>query len=412
MNLKRHPALEALSYPNFARFAVGRLCATLAGQMLGVGVGYQLWQLTRDPLALGWVGFAQFVPFVLLVLPAGQLADRIDRRLMLAGAFALELAAAILLLVFTIAELRSLWIVYLAMVLLGTGRAFWQPASQSIAPNLVPPSVFPGAISVNATFWQIGSIAGPTIAGLLAVQGVDWVYGTATALMVLAVGLIVLLPPVRAATEGRAAWQFADVLEGLRFVWRRKPLLGAISMDLFAVLFGGVTALLPIFASDVLHVGPEGLGALRTAPAVGAAIVAAWLGVRPIASRAGTWMFGGVALYGVATLVFGLSTSFVLSLIALALLGAGDMVSVFVRSMLVQLETPDHIRGRVSAVSAMFIGASNELGEFESGLTARWWGAVPAVIVGGCATLVVVAAYMRLFPSLRRLDRFPPPANE
>jgi predicted MFS family arabinose efflux permease len=208
------------------------------------------------------------------------------------------------------------------------------------------------------------------------------------------------------------AWRLRDVLEGLRFVWHKRSLFGAISLDLFAVLLGGATALLPIFASDVLHVGPAGFGALRTAPGIGAAVMAVWLGTRPIDRHAGNWMFGGVVIFGLATLVFALSTSFAVSLVALVLLGAGDMVSVFVRQLLVQLQTPDWIRGRVSAVSSMFVGASNELGEFESGLTARWWGLVPAVVVGACGTLLVVVAYRWLFPQLAHLDRFPAPATE
>jgi MFS family permease len=406
---RRRPALEALSHADFARYAFGRLFATLAWQMLSVGVGYQVWQLTRDPLALGFVGLAQFVPFVSLVLPAGQAADRFDRRLLTAAAYALELIAAVALLVFTLSESRTVWIVFAAMALLGTARAVWMPAGQAMTPNLVPPAAFAGAVSVNATLFQVGVIAGPSIGGLLAIAGVEWVYGVAVALLMLSTALIAWIRPVRAAGGGANAWRLRDALDGLRFVLRRRPLLGAISLDLFAVLFGGATALLPVFATEVLHVGPAGLGALRTAPGVGAALVAAWLGVRPITRHAGRWMFGGVVVFGCATLLFGLSTNFALSMAALFLLGAGDMVSVFVRSMLVQLETPDAIRGRVSAVNSMFIGASNELGEFESGLTAKWWGVIPAVIVGGCATLVVVTAYLKLFPELRRLDRFPEP---
>jgi MFS family permease len=410
--LSNRPAFAALAHPRFARFASGKLLMTLASQMLGVGVGYQVWQLTRDPLAVGLVGLAQFLPFVFMVLPAGQLADRVDRRAMLAVAYALDLIAALILLVFTLSGATAIWVVYFAMVLLGAGRALSMPAGQAIVPNLVPPHLFAGAVSVNSVFYQIGVIAGPSFGGVIAIGGVQWVYATAAVLLAVSTALIISMRAVRAPAPEGASWSLRDALEGLRFVLSRKPLLGAISLDLFAVLFGGVTALLPIFASEILQVGPAGLGALRTAPAVGAAVVALWLGFKPITRNAGTWMFGGVAVFGIATLAFGLSTSFILSLAALIFLGAGDMVSVFVRNLLVQLETPDGIRGRVSAINAMFIGASNELGEFESGVTASWWGVVPATLVGGCATLVVVGAYLWLFPGLRKLDRFPEPARE
>jgi hypothetical protein len=240
------------------------------------------------------------------------------------------------------------------------------------------------------------------------VDGALLVYCVALALMVAVVVLIGGVRPVRAPPSNKAL-SLHELFEGIRFVFRRKPVLGAISLDLFAVLFGGATALLPVFAADILHVGPVGLGVLRTAPGVGAALTALYLSQRPIERHAGRWMFGGVAVFGLSTMVFGLSTSFLLSTGALFFLGVGDMVSVFVRHLLVQLETPDAIRGRVSAVSAMFIGASNELGEFESGLTAKWWGVVPAVVVGGTACLAVVAVYLKLFPQLRKLDRFPQP---
>jgi hypothetical protein len=257
-------------------------------------------------------------------------------------------------------------------------------------------------------------ITGPAVGGILyafgesrlQMSGALLVYCTGFVLLVIAITLIAGIRPRRAATPtDPVSWR--EFTLGLRFVFQRRTVLGAISLDLFAVLFGGATALLPMFAADILHVGPEGLGILRTAPGVGAALTAVWLARRPISRHAGAWMFGGVAVFGLATIVFGLSTSFWLSAFALFCLGAGDMVSVFVRHLLVQLETPDAIRGRVSAVSAMFIGASNELGEFESGLTASWWGPVRAVTLGGIACLVVVAGYLKLFPELRRLDRFP-----
>ena len=264
--------------------------------------------------------------------------------------------------------------------------------------------------AIGESPWVIAAITEiyPVVSGLAV--GALLVYALAAVMLITGIFLMIRVRPVRAVRSALdAGW--GAIFEGLRFVWQRKPVLGAISLDLFAVLFGGATALLPVFAADVLKVGPEGLGILRTAPGVGAAVTAIWLARRPIAQHAGRWMFGGVAVFGVATVVFGLSTSFWLSCAALFLLGVGDMVSVFVRHLLVQLETPDAIRGRVSAVNALFIGASNELGEFESGLTARWWGAVPAVVVGGVLCLGVVGWYWRLFPQLRTLDRFPDPAR-
>ncbi len=407
---------DLLQYRDFTRYAAARFLATIAWQMLGVAVGWQVYAITRDPLDLGLIGLAQFLPFMFLVLPGGQVADRADRRLVMIGAYFVEALCVVVLLAFTLSGRNEVWPVFLAMALFGAGRAFWMPAGQAMIVNLVPGSVFPRAVGANSTLFQVAMITGPALGGVLYAfgevvldhEGALVVYGTALVMLVFVVLLLAGVKPVRAAPrEGRVTAH--EFFEGLRFVFRNKPVLGAISLDLFAVLFGGATALLPMFAADILAVGPVGLGALRSAPGVGAALMGAWLAYRPIERHAGRWMFGGVALFGVATIVFGLSTSFWLSFAALFLLGVGDVMSVVIRHMLVQLETPDAIRGRVSAVNAMFIGASNELGEFESGLTAKWWGPVPAVVVGGCACLVVVAVYLYAFPSLRRLDRFPKP---
>lgn len=410
-----------LAQRDFRRYAAARFLATVIWQMLAVAVGWQVYAITRDPLDLGLIGLAQFLPFFALVLPAGQVADRIDRRLVLMMAYLTELLAVLLLVAFTLSASRATWPVFLAMALVGAGRAFWMPAGQAMVVNLVPTALFPRAAAFNSTLFQFAMIAGPAIGGLIyalgesvgggSVRGAGalTVYGLAALLLLVVVGLLARVRPVRAPPSD-AALSWHELSAGLRFVYSRKPVLGAVSLDLFAVLFGGVTALLPVFAADILKVGPDGLGLLRAAPGIGAALIAIWLAHRPIARHAGAWMFGGVAIYGAATVVFGLSTSFWLSCAALLLIGGGDMVSVLVRHLLVQLETPDGIRGRVSAVSAMSIGASNELGEFESGLTAKWWGPVTAVVVGGVACLGVVAAYLRLFPSLRTLDRFPDPA--
>ena len=398
-------SLAALRYRDFAVFAAARFCATLSWQVITVAVGWQVYQLTRDPLDLAYIGLAQFLPFVLLVMPAGTVADRADRRLVLVAAYSIEAVCAALLLWFTLAETRSVWPAFVAMALFGMGRAFWMPTGQAMTPNLVPTEAFPSAVAINSALFQTGVIVGPAVGGLLLLFGAGAAYAAALALAALVVSLMLTIKPVRAARQQSS--RPGEVLEGLRFVFRRRTVLGAISLDLFAVLLGGATAMLPIYASDVLEVSPAGFGALRAAPGVGAAAIAAVLAFVPVERHVGRWMFAGVAVFGAATIVFGVSTTFWVSLVALFVLGAGDMLSVFIRGILVQLETPDAIRGRVSAVNSMFIGASNELGEFRAGAKARWLGVVPSVVIGGVATLVVVAVYLRLFPELRTMDRFP-----
>jgi MFS family permease len=404
----RPSALAVLRERDFALYAGARFLATLAWQMLGVAVGWQVYALTSDPLMLGFVGLAQFLPFVALVLPAGQIADRAQRRRVLMGAYGADFLASGILLAFTASGSERVWPVFAAMALFGSGRAFWMPAGQAIVPSLVPAPLFPSAIAFNSTLFEIAVIGGPALGGLLYQLGPKVVYGSAFGMLACVVALMAALRPrVPRPSDGVGG---REVLEGLRFVLRRRTLLGAISLDLFAVLFGGATALLPIVASDVLRVGPAGLGFLRSAPAVGAGLTAGALALWPVRRHVGRWLFGGVAAFGIATIVFGLSRELWLSLGSLCLLGAGDMLSVYVRHMLVQLETPDSIRGRVSAVNSMFIGASNELGEFESGLTARWFGLVPAIVLGGIATLLVCFDFTRRFPELRGMDRLPEPA--
>ena len=392
---------------DFTAFLAARFLATLAVQMQTVAVGWQVYEVTRDPLDLGLVGLSQFLPFVLLVLPAGHLADSRDRRRILAACFALEAVCALLLLAFAARGLSSAAPVFAVMVLFGTARAFAMPTGQALLPNLVDREQFGTAVALNSSTWQVATIAGPALGGLVYLAGATVVYATVAVLLAVSVALLFL---VRRGGERAAAPEapsLKSLLSGLGFVWSRRPLLGAISLDLFGVLFGGATALLPVYAADVLHVGPAGLGVLRTAPGVGAAVCGIVLGLAPITRHVGRWMFGGVAVFGLATIVFGLSQWFWLSLAALTVMGAGDMVSVYIRHLLVQLETPDAIRGRVSAVNAVFIGASNELGEFESGVTAAWFGTVPAVVVGGGATLAVAWLWRRWFPELRDMDRFP-----
>ena len=395
-----------MAHGGFVRFLSARLLASVAVQMQTVAVGWQIYAITGKPLDLGLIGLSQFLPFVLLVLPAGHIADRHNRAFILALCMALEFLCALALLAFTVSGLAVAWPVFAVMVVFGAARAFSMPAGQAIMPNLVPNALFPRAVAVNSSTWQVSTIAGPAIGGLVYLAGPDIVYGTVAALLAAAFFLIV---GVRTARPARSATpdSWHELSQGLRFVWRKKIILGAVSLDLFAVLFGGAVALLPAYAQDVLHVGPAGFGWLRAAPGIGAAIVAMALAWRPITRHVGAQMFAGVAIFGVATVVFGLSHVYWISLAALVVIGASDMVSVYIRHMLVQLETPDAIRGRVSAVNAVFIGASNELGEFESGVTAAWWGLKPAVVVGGIASVAIAGLWTRWFPALRRMDELP-----
>jgi MFS family permease len=400
------PLGKLLNHPGFMRFLSARLLASVAVQMQTVAVGWQVYKITGNPLDLGLIGLSQFLPFVLLVLPAGHIADRYDRARILALCIALEFFCALALLAFTHSGLAVAWPVFAVMVVFGVARAFSMPAGQAIMPNLVPPALFSRAVAVNSSTWQLSTIAGPAIGGLVYLAGPDIVYATVAALLAAAFVLIFGVKTGRPARPDTPdSWH--TLLEGLRFVWHKKIILGAVSLDLFAVLFGGAVALLPAYASDILHVGPDGFGWLRAAPGIGAAIVAISLAWHPISEHVGAKMFAGVAIFGVATVVFGLSHNYFVSLAALIVIGASDMVSVYIRHMLVQLETPDAIRGRVSAVNAVFIGASNELGEFESGVTAAWWGLKPAVVVGGLASMAIAAVWSRGFPALWRVNRFP-----
>jgi hypothetical protein len=353
------------------------------------------------------VALSQFLPFILLILPAGHVADRYDRRRVQLVTYAILAACAAALLALALAGIEDLAPVFGVMVLFGVARAFNQPTGQALLPNIAPPGTFPQAVALNSSLGQIATIAGPALGGALVILGIGVAYGLAFVLLIIGVLLVTRLRGGGRMETSREPVSWQSLLSGITFVRSRPVVLGSISLDLFAVLFGGATALLPIYAGEILDVGPAGLGVMRAAPAVGAAILAAALTVRPLRRHAGRWMFGGVVAFGIATIVFGVSTSFALSLGALVVMGAGDMVSVYIRHLLVQLETPDEIRGRVSAVNSVFIGASNELGEFESGVTAAWWGVIPAVVVGGAATIAVAAAWAWLFPSLRRLDRFP-----
>ena len=395
-----------LRHRNFACYLSARVLGTVAVQMQSVAIGWQVYQITGSLFDLGLIGLAQFAPFLVLILPAGHVADRYNRRNIIAWCLAAQLACALALLAFTLSNISIVWPVFAVLVLFGSARAFMMPATQAVLVNMVPTQHFSRAVALSSSSSHVAIILGPTLGGLLYYFGPKVVYLISSALLVLSVLLMRATTPAPQVVQ-RAPVSWHTLLEGLRFVWSKPIVLGAISLDLFAVLFGGATALLPALAHDVLHIGPSGLGLLRTAPGAGAALCSIALAIFPITRRVGAWMFGGVAVFGLGTLVLGSTSYFPLALAALFLMGAGDMVSVYIRHLLVQFETPDEIRGRVSAVNAVFIGASNELGEFESGLTAGWFGLVRAVLFGGAATLAVTGIWAVLFPVLSRMDRFP-----
>ena len=411
----RRGGFAVLKERNFALYLCARLFSSVAAQMLIVAVGWQVYNLTGRVFDLGLIGLSQFLPFLCLSLPAGHAADQYHRGRIVALCLATYLSCALLLLWFALQGLRSALPIFGVLALLGIARAFLAPASQSFLPNIVPVTALGSAIALNSSTFQIATIAGPSIGGIVyaigqSPRGIDngaqWVYGLAAMLLVGAL-LMMMQVKSRRAEVVRTAVSWSSMLEGLRFVWRQKTLLGAISLDLFAVLFGGATALLPAFTQDVLHAGPDVFGYLRAAPGVGAGLCALWLALKPITRWIGVTMFTGVGLFGLATVVFGWTERFWVAMAALVVLGAGDMVSVVIRMLLVQLETPDAIRGRVSAVNSVFIGASNELGEFESGVTAAWFGLVPAIVLGGVVTLLVTGLWAGvLFPGLWRLQTF------
>lgn len=390
----------------FLFYLFSRTLSALAIQMQGVAVGWQVYDLTGDLLDLGLIGLAQFAPFVLLVVPAGHVADRYDRKKLIVACLVLQLLCTTFLLSFALFGLTTAWPIFAALLLQGIARAFSMPASQAFLLNIVPHANFSQAVALTSSSFHVAVILGPTLGGAMYLAGVSTVYAIVAALLVAATALQIpvksIVPRTKKPTETRSA-----ALEGFRFVWSRPVILGAVSLDLFAVLLGGAVALLPAYARDVLHTDTTGLGLLRTAPGVGAALTSAWLAVRPIGRNVGLWMFGGVGLYGLSNVALGLTTQFGFALACLAVGGAADMVSVYVRHILVQAETPDEVRGRVSAVNAVFIGASNELGEFESGVTAAWLGLVPAILTGGALTILITIVWAWRFKVLTWMDRFP-----
>ncbi|MDD0838661.1 MFS transporter [Curvibacter sp. HBC61] len=387
----------------FMRFWFTRLAATTGSQMLMVAVGWQMYDLTGSAWDLGLVGLYQFVPALLLTLVAGHVADRVHRARIVAGCVASQALVALILVLGTEgAWISRDWLLGLSVVL-GAARAFQMPAQQALTPVLVPPALLPRAMAFASAGMQAAIIGGPALGGVIFVAGATAVYATCSVLFALGIGLILGVHYDHAPAP-REPVSLGTLMAGVRFIWDRKVVLGAVSLDLFAVLLGGAVALLPIYAKDVLQVGPWGLGLLRAAPAAGALLMSVWLTRWPLERHVGRKLLGAVAVFGLATLVFGVSTSLWLSLAALAVSGAADMVSVVVRQTLVQLETPDAMRGRVSAVNSVFIGASNQLGEFESGATAALLGPVGSVVLGGVGTVLVAALWVKAFPSLAQRD--------
>jgi MFS family permease len=396
----------AFTYPAFSLYIAARFFMVVALEMQSVAVGWQVYEITRKPLDLGLVGLAQFLPGILLFLVSGHAADRFDRRTVLLSTYVGFALCSCLLLECSIRGIRSIALIYGIMVLVGVVRSFSAPSSRAILPQLVREEHFPNAVAWNGSIFQGATILGPSVGGFIYAlsRGPSAVYGTAVAAAGVAIYLMLrvkLVPAFRV----REPLRVKTVLAGLDYIWRQKLILGSISLDLFAVLLGGAVALLPFYASEILKTGPWGLGLLRSAPGIGAASMALLLAYRPLNRRAGATMLWCVAGFGFFTILFGLSRSLFLSMVSLLFVGATDMVSVVVRGTLVQIATPDEMRGRVTAVDMIFIGASNEFGQFESGLTAHWFGTVPAVVLGGIGSLIVTGLWAWGFPELRNADK-------
>ena len=396
----------AFAYRDFNLYGAARILVILGGQMQSVAVDWQVYALTGRPLDLAWVGLALFLPAVGLALVTGHAADRFERRRILMACNSALAAMCLALFLLARTHHPHVLAIYSVLIGVGTARAFQGPANQAMLPTLVRPEHFGNAVAWGSSFWQFATIAGPTLGGIVyaSTGGAAFVYATSAVLSLVAAVLLAFIQP-HPQQRRAPPTDLHSLLAGVRYIASSPIVLGATSLDLFAVLLGGATALLPAYARDILHLGPWALGLLRSAPAIGGGAMGIALALRPLGRHVGRTMFLCVALFGLGTIVFGESRNFILSLGALVVLGAADMVSVCVRAALVQLSTPDAMRGRVSAINMLFIGASNELGEFESGVTAQWFGVVPAVVLGGFGTLLVVALWAWLFPALRDVDR-------
>ena len=411
MSLPSQSSSGLLHQRPFVLFWTGRVASSMAYQMLALVIGWQVYELTNSAFDLGLVGLIQFVPAVGLTLLVGHAADRYDRRLLIRGAQSVYVLAALMITVATLTGLLSRNLLFVAVFLIGCGRIFEATTMSALVPALVPPPLISRAVAAWTSANQTAIICGPALGGLIyAVQPV-LVTALCVAFFATAITLISLVRP-RETSDAREPPTFSSVLDGFHYIFTRHRLLGVVTLDLFVVLLGGVTALLPIYARDILEVGPIGLGLLRSAPAAGALMTAIVLSRHPIERHIGHKMFAVVAIYGLATVVFGISTWFPLSLLALAVLGASDAVSIVVRFSLVQIETPDAMRGRVSAINYLFVGSSNTLGDFRAGVNAEGFGAVASVLIGGIGSLLVAAIWMLIFPDLRRIDRYQPPEQD
>jgi len=394
-----------LGHPSFAFLLCSRVLANMGFHMLGVAVGWQLYALTGSALDLGLVGLAQFLPIVLLTLLVGQVADRCDRRLIAVVCQLVEAAAALTLVAATVTGRQSNTTILAIVALIGAARAFESPATTALVSDVVPRPLIARAMAWLVSANQTAQIVGPALGGFLSARSPEAAYVAAASLFVVA-GMCAAVIRSRRGPRAVEPLTLESVFSGVAFIWSRRVLLGTMSLDLFAVLLGGATALLPVYARDILDAGPRGLGLLRSAPAVGALATSIFLARYPLRRRIGPALFRTVMVFGAATIVFGLSTSFALSLIALAVLGASDVVSVVIRASLVQIRTPDAMRGRVSAVHSLFTGTSNQLGAFESGLVAALVGTVPSVLLGGIGTVAIAVLWRVLFPELRRVHQF------
>ncbi len=395
------PSLNALHYPAYVKYLAALTAHSFAVQILSVAVSWQIYDITHSAYYLALVGLVQFLPALLLVLVTGLVADRFNRRWIMGLCFAVELLCASALVIYSLGPQTVVWPMLAVLGVLGVARAFAGPAASALSPNLLSKEALPNGISLNSMTWQAASITGPVLGGLLYGVGAATAYGVALSLAVLATFSVVLIGHVNQEMNHQDEGGLHTLLAGFRFIRHEPVVLGAISLDLFAVLLGGAVALMPIYARDILHTGPWGLGLLRGAPGVGAIGMALWLARYGIKDRAGVVLFSAVALFGLFTVVFGVSSYLPLSIVALMAMGCFDMVSVYVRETLMQLWTPDAVRGRVNAVNSVFIGASNELGEFRAGMVAWKLGAVTAVVVGGVGTMMVAGLWARMFPQLR-----------
>jgi MFS family permease len=403
MSVEATPPLSVLRHRSFAYFWGARVAASLASQMQSVAVGWQVYEMTKSPFDLGLVGLAQFLPLISLMLVAGHVADRYDRKNIIRIAQVVDGVTMAVLAAGTAGGWLTRDVILAMVFVFGAARAFQQPTQQTLLPAIVPTALLSRAVAASSSSNQLATIVGPAIGGVLFAVSPPLVY-TLCALLYFGAAVLTSLIALERRIPTREPVTFQTVFAGIGFIRRHPAILGAITLDLFAVLLGGATALLPIYAHDIFQTGPWGLGLLRVAPAVGALTISIVLARWPVHHHAGYVMFAAVACFGVATVVFGVSESFPLTLGALAVLGASDMVSVVIRQTLIQLGTPNEMRGRVNAVNSLFIGTSNQLGDFESGLTAAWFGTVPAVVIGGVGTILVVLASMKMFPELVRID--------